>query len=622
MSTPAPPADPSASPEASGAVATGPGADPVSAPSLDGSPGSPAERTLFGLPQPEVPDLLLGVASVLLLVAYGPGLDQSSTILLSAAVLPLGAVGLVLAAVLARRGDRAAQVALAYLAWAGLSTLLAPHPRLAFHLGYGGDRGWVFLAAFLGCWAVGRWRGRCAEPLVVAGLLLGLGLNALLAVRQAVSDGPGLLGLVDGRAAGFPGSPVYLGALMGGGLALTAALLARSPGRWWAWTPAVLACSVAANLSASRVAMIGSLVVGVAVVARAGWARLGAYLAAVAIGVVLAAALLPDTAGAARVTSGDGGGGVTARTLMWQAGLEATAERPLVGWGPGRFREATSGAVDLEFVRAEGIDRFYFDAHNLVVEQLVAVGLPGALLLGAFGVLAARRARGPLAWFAAGVAITWLLQPTALTTVPPALLALGIAGGGPRPEPPSARPAVRAAVLAIAALAGLAAFAFAARDVAVARLVEQANGGGDPVPSLERAAELRPNDPWVADLLTQGLLLRALESPSPETRAAVLASAERATELEPTYHLFWYRLGVVQMSFGPEGRPGWELAQASHEEALRQTPWFTPALAARYDLALWQQQADEARGLFVALCTIDRCPRASLPWQPGRRSGR
>lgn len=618
MSSPAPPTDPSAPPEASGATA-----DPAD---LDaGPPDAPPpepERTRFGLPQPDVPDLLLGVASVLLLVAYGPGLDQSNTILLSAAVLPLGAVGLVLAAVLARRGDRVAQVALAYLAWAGLSTLLAPHPRLAFHLGYGGDRGWVFLAAFLGCWAVGRWRGRTAEPLVVAGLLLGLGLNVLLAVRQAVSDGPGLLGLVDGRAAGFPGSPVYLGALMGGGLALTAALLARSTGRWWAWAPAVLACSMAANLSASRVAMIGSLVVGVAVVARAGWARLGAYLAAVAIGVALAAALLPDAAGAARVTSDGGGGGFTARTLMWQAGLEATAERPVVGWGPGRFREATSGAVDLEFVRAEGIDRFYFDAHNLVVEQLVAVGVPGAILLGAFGVLAARRARGPLAWFAAGIAVTWLLQPTALATVPPALLALGIAGGGPRPEPPSARPAVRAAVLAVAALAGLAALAFAARDVAVARLVEEANAGGDPVPPLERAAELRPNDPWVADLLTQGLLLRALESPSAETRAAVLASAERATELEPTYHLFWWRLGAMQMAFGPEGRPGWELAQASHEEALRQTPWFTPALAARYDLALWQQRAEEARGLFVALCTIDRCPRASLPWQPGRQLGR
>jgi O-antigen ligase len=568
--------------------------------------------TFFGTAQPAVADLALGVTVVVLLIVYLPGLDGAGATLRPLLVLPLGAVGLVAMGLLAHRGDRAAIAGLAYLAWAGLSTLLAPQPRLAFHLGYAGDRGWVFLAAFLGCWAVGRWRGRRAEPLVTAGLLLGLGLNVAVALRQAVSDGPGLLGLSEGRAIGFVLSPVYLGAIMSGGLVLAAAYLGRASRSWWRWLPAAVAFAMTVNLAGSRIGLVGAAVLGVAAVRRGGWRRTSAFVAATLVGAVLAAALL-NSSGTARVVGDEGGRGFEARALMWRAGVDAIAERPLVGWGPGRFREATSGAADLRFVRAEGVDRIFFDAHNLVVEQMVAVGVPGAILLAAFAWAAARRARGPLAWFAAGIAVTWLLQPTTITTAPVALLALGIAGGPPEPEPPPAAPTRRALLWGVSVLLAAVAFSAAARDVYVARLVERSKSADRPAEVLRTAVELRPNDPWVADLYAQARIYTAFDDRTEENLEAAVAATQRAVALEPTYPVLWARLGDVQVLFGPKGPEGWALAREAYEEALRLTPWHTPALNGLFNVALWEQRPDDARDLFVALCTIDRCPIGGPP---------
>lgn len=113
----------------------------------------------------------------------------------------------------------------------------------------------------------------------------------------------------------------------------------------------------------------------------------------------------------------------------WKAAFTALQERPILGHGPGLFRHATTEHLTLEFARAEGPDRVFYDAHNVFVEYATATGLIGLALLVALVVMLARSTRGPLAVFAAAVSFTWLLEPASLHTASLVLLALGAAGG-------------------------------------------------------------------------------------------------------------------------------------------------------------------------------------------------
>ncbi len=55
----------------------------------------------------------------------------------------------------------------------------------------------------------------------------------------------------------------------------------------------------------------------------------------------------------------------------------ATLDRPLLGSGPGRYQAATSKYRPLRFARTEGPSKLYYDAHDIVVQMLVTVGLLG-----------------------------------------------------------------------------------------------------------------------------------------------------------------------------------------------------------------------------------------------------
>jgi hypothetical protein len=68
--------------------------------------------------------------------------------------------------------------------------------------------------------------------------------------------------------------------------------------------------------------------------------------------------------------------------------------------------------------------------HNFFVEILVATGFLGIVTFGGWLVTAARRARGPLAGYAAVGAVVLLVQPALLLFAPLLTLALGVAGAG------------------------------------------------------------------------------------------------------------------------------------------------------------------------------------------------
>src|SRR3989344_4352076 len=69
-----------------------------------------------------------------------------------------------------------------------------------------------------------------------------------------------------------------------------------------------------------------------------------------------------------------------ARLIVWDSGLEAFKEKPLLGWGPENFRLAYEKHFDNRLYLDENIGEVWFDrAHNLVIDSLVSVGVVGVI---------------------------------------------------------------------------------------------------------------------------------------------------------------------------------------------------------------------------------------------------
>lgn len=560
------------------------------------------------------PTLIAAGAVLLSLVPHLPGFALGPLTLRLAILLPMAGWGLVELVTLAARGDRAARWGTAMVGWGLVASLLSPEPRLATFAHLTADREWLYQASYIGWWAVGRTLPAEARRPVGAALLLGIGANSALALAQSGADGQGILALIDGRAPGFALSSVFLGGLVGSGLVLVCALVARAGARWWGWLAAVALLAAAAEASGTRSALLIGAVISLLALHRAGVARIAAVVVAIAIGVVAAGAIAVDDGVASsvdRLGSSSGGGGVATRTEMWSAGLEAALERPVTGWGDGRFRTATSARTSAAFAADEGPDKLFFDAHNLVVEHLVARGIVGVVLLLGFGWAASRRASGPLAWFASAMAVSWLVAPATVVTAPPMLLCLGLATRttSDTPQVPTddrrwARNA-RHVALAVLVLAGT---VQAGRILAASRALEVAETESS-VTAIAEARRLFPDDPTLSDTEAQVYADRAFRNGDRVQEGLALAAARRTVRIEPTRHLWWASLAQFEYSYGggsPEERV--ERASAAIEQGLERYPWSLSLLRMQYQLA--QQAGDDATvdQATEKLCAIGACP--------------
>jgi hypothetical protein len=129
-----------------------------------------------------------------------------------------------------------------------------------------------------------------------------------------------------------------------------------------------------------------------------GWHRTLA-IAAVTLPVaaaLLAAALTPDSGPQAEPVSGFAHG----RPALWEAAVDAGADRPLAGAGSLSFYDASLRYQDPPAVRF---------AHNLPLESWVELGAAGAILIAILYV-----GSGVLVWSRRGTAAAWLLGPGAL----------------------------------------------------------------------------------------------------------------------------------------------------------------------------------------------------------------
>lgn len=377
--------------------------------------------------------LVASLLALLLPVAFSPLTESVFWAPKWALLLPLIGIGLPQLLLLARRASpvrRAARFGLGFLVASVLTTVLSPNPWMAVLGVYGFGTGLVFSAALVSAWALGASltsidRTYLGRAVVAAGLV-----TSIACILEATVDLRAFeLGLYGGRTIGLQGNPVHVGPPVVAAFALLVGAFSRRP--VVAAVP-LLSIVVAAQTSGSRSALLALVVVAFWAMSRLTWWHRAGLVLVVLVGLVAGDALLALRGGssisgriAAPAVAGEGLGG---RIEQWSLSRHAVIERPLVGWGPGSYRTATSQDRTLEVAQAFGPDAISADAHNLVVEVLVTTGLAGLGLACAFAWTVGRRARGPFAAAALGALVVGLLQPMYPGTTVPAMIALGAAG--------------------------------------------------------------------------------------------------------------------------------------------------------------------------------------------------
>lgn len=497
-------------------------------------------------------------------------------------VVAASAPGLVALLDLVRRRDRAAQFAAAGLAWAVLSALLSDETRFALIGHLFQETSVIVYAGAVGLWAMARSMSPAGQRLLVPSLVGVIGLNVAVAAMQVISQREaGYIALQGGRAVGLTPNAGLFGAYAVAGLAISIWSFARARTHRSSirWATGALVFGIGLALSGSRIS-VGALVLVAAWVVVTSRRRRAVLVSAVAFAGVGIGSLMASAFGSSDALSRSGELRSGGRGELWRTGLSAFADRPLTGWGLGRYRTATQGRWSVEYVSMIADKQEIPSAHNIVVGLLVAVGLPGLVLFSIFVWHVARRARGPLALAAAGISITWLFQPAGLATLPLALLMVGAAMVSTRslddedsaseldPVGPGAESnAVEDTPRWIrrAGVAGIAVGALAALWLGVADVrLSQAAAMADP-DAIDAVAPTLGNDPMISFLSGRGWIVRSAIDPAGQEQA--IEHMQRAVDAEPLRPYWWTELAATQ---GAAGRV--DDAVRSAQEAIRLQP--------------------------------------------------
>jgi O-antigen ligase len=530
---------------------------------------------------------------------------------LALSLVVLGPGLVVLARFVARR-DLAACFAAAFVLIAALAALFADAPMMSLLGEYFSVNGWLLVAISVAVWALGRaayGRERLIENAILAGAVVNAAVGWLELSTSLHLEGIGPYG---GRAPGLMANPAFFAALCSGALWIA---LSRERRATRPLLPLVLVGFLigAVELSGSRVSLVVSVVIvlgfGVAHLRAKDWKRALVLLAVVIVAFGLAQ--LPAqsaNSGAERVQADSGGLGT--RVILWRTALDGLVERPLLGYGPGRSQVATTPRRTLKIAQYEGPDTLYSDAHNFLVEELVTTGVLGFLAFLGWLILSGRRARGPLAGFAAVAAIAMLVEPQFIGLTPLVMLALGVS-------------TVRAADTKRVDLGFKDSRPLA--WLAVALALTGAVGGGlllvgdhhyygavihSSMPDLERAERTMPPWPQLPGVHAQLLFEGARATNNAKEGREALRYEREARERDPADPLWWYASGAIEETYGTSAR-----ADAAYRHALKLSPWSYQALFGLYRIAVRDGRHADAISYRKTMCRIgaEYCPtRASL----------
>ncbi len=448
-------------------------------------------------------DAALVTTAVMVVVAFAPWLLFDAWTPRMAIVLlwlPLGLYALIASA---RAGDLPARVLIVAMLTVVVSSLVSGDARGSLVGVVGRD---LSALMFIGCaslWAAARRLTSRGRMVLIDVVIWAAFASALVGVIQVLADvQQGTLALQSGRPGGLAINPVFFGAICSAGVLLACVRLVDGAKRWGSLVVAIVGLSVGASLSGSRVALAGTIVLLILLVVSR--RTLESIVVAALSGVGLCAGIVIDRVGgsgsnaAARLADGGGGG----RTTVWGYAWDALWDRPLLGHGLGRFRPAVQGDFEPSFVDAAASDELrqaWFDPHNAGLLLLVGVGLIGTALIVGWLVVSALRSRGPHLWGVAALAITWLLQPVALATLPLAMILFGAAVWPTRRGDTNTLGVLDRRVAGwLAGLGCLFAGYLLVADIALDRAADELD------PTLaERAAALYVGDPTVGDVVAQ-----------------------------------------------------------------------------------------------------------------------
>lgn len=465
--------------------------------------------------------------------------------------------------------ERAAILVCSYLVWATVAGFLSAAPMLSIFGGLGRYSSVLTASATAGLWAIGRqmtpW-GRNALLWTVVG---SVGVSSCIAIIQLTFQPSSImLSLELGRPVGLAGNPIYYGAHVSAVAALFAYRYSRN---LRARELIAFGCfAFFAGLSGSRVALLG--VVGVAVVGSISARRLRAgALVPVAILAGVGASLAHRVAGTGQ-SAGDrvGTSGLSERLDLWSFGVRAFLDRPVQGWGLGRFRQASQGHYSDAWVRRfpNEMSGGWPDAHNFVIEHLVATGLVGVALLLSFIYAASRHSEGPWSWMAAAVAVTWTLQPATLTTY--GLAALLIGAAAPRSQLRAGEGTFRR-VHGVLLLGGTAlAVSYLLSDLTL----NPAHANVESHANFPVWAPWLRIDPAAANAMATRFTPLSGNT-DPDVQQFVILWSDRATERESDLPLWWSNLAIRQVGAGDLGA-----ARLAAERGLELQPNHPPSLQA------------------------------------------
>ena len=514
---------------------------------------SPANLAVAGL-----------VGSVVVAVfpaAYAP--VWSPRAFLYTIAVPAGVVALVR---LVRSGDHPARWAASFLLVAASSALVSANPAGSMMTMLYRHESVVIFVATLGTWALARTRV-AAGVAMIEHVFVGTVLLSTFAgvVQLVVGVRHGEFALIGSRASGLSLNPVYLGALSAGCVAWASAGLVESVTRWR--QAIVVVASLGVWISGSRIALgaavLATLVMGIrsfvpllrfVVPAQLGGFVLGWVARSVSPGAG------PDVA--ERLGSGAVSAGLGVRVEVWRFDLAAAMDRPMLGWGPGRHGNTIQGHYTASYVRRLNPDQLlnlWTDAHNVIVELLVVVGILGLLCAVGFVVSHRNVAHGPAAWAAATAALCWSMQPSGMVTLIPVAAMLGCASHRDVALPPLRLPA--AAMIGL--ITGVVALWFVSGDTLLGR-AERAGSSVD----AGRGARVWFHDPVPAyDAAVFGLRA-GLADPDGAGGADSLRWIVATTEREPDLAFWWVRRGDFELLFDRSAD-----ARQSYERALMLQPW-------------------------------------------------
>lgn len=479
----------------------------------------------------------------------------------------------------------AARAALAFVAVALVSAVLASNRTLSFFGLYLWGTGWLFVLCLGSAWAVGRSLPRPGIDLVERALLAAAVLNAAVAILEMSFDLTTFqLGKYGGRAMGLLGNPIHLGGFAGAAIVLVDSRFARRPARW-GFAP--LLFGVAVQVSGSRAGFAILLAGTVWIALRLPRHRGVAFALLVIVGLLVGSALADAGGGtsvANRIQGTAAGGGFRSRTETWRAAVSSLPEHPLVGIGPGLFRDVAAPRRTVAMARAEGADTLLVDAHNVFVEYLTTTGVVGVLALVVWIALAARGAGGPLWWFTLLLAVNHLVEPQNVRTTPVLFLALGaaVSAGDLRSLPRDLYERVAAVITTVVAVAAAATLLVGDFHLEQGRL--------DFVHRHARAA-LRLLPHWAEPALLEGRIYLFDERVHrrPEDRAAALRWFRIAADRDDGNPLTWNTLAENLLAAGR-----FSDAHEAFVHALRANPTGTRTLNGLAHVALARRDTASA----------------------------